>query len=118
MKKIFQCLLLSVLLLLTISVSAAQPDIIKLSEQATVKKFPDARNVLLYDVEIMTYQKDGTSVSTDEFYYKILTEAGRKELSSIPLHSNDNYGSAAFLAAGILRNGKMINIDIIYKKIS
>ena len=112
MRKFFRRVLLLLGVLLTAVISAAQINVAELSAQATSAKYPDARNVLLYDAEHMVCQKDGTSVSTDEFYYKVLTEAGRKELLSIPLHCNTNYGSAAFLACAVLRGGKRIDIDI------
>lgn len=91
---------------------AKSPDIPALIKSATQERFPDAKSVLVYDLEVMTYQKDGTSVETDEFYQKILTEAGRKELSKIPLHCNTNFGSAEFSDCFILRDGKKITFDL------
>ena len=102
-------LLLTLLLSLLI---AAAPDIAALEKKAVQKNYPDADSVLLYDIEEMTYQTDGTAVSTDEFYQKVLNEAGRKALRTVPLHCNTNYGSATFTSAEILRGGKKINIDI------
>ena len=104
--------MLSFLLIISCCAAAQQADIAKLAAQATVQKYPDAESVLLYDAENITCQKDGTSVGTDEFYYKILNESGRKKLSTIPLHCNTNYDSASFLECAILRNGKKININI------
>ena len=95
---------ISLLLTLLLSlVTAAAPDIAALEKRAVRKNYPDADSVLLYDIEEMTYQSDGTAVSTDEFYQKVLNEAGREALRSVPLHCNTNYGSAAFISAAILR---------------
>lgn len=112
MKKIFRRAIIIILCSVPFLLSAGTPDISLLAEKANSKNFPDADSVLLYDREEMICESDGTSVSTDEFYQKILNEAGRKQLRSIPLHCNTNYGTAGFVAAAILRGGKKIDIDI------
>ena len=112
MKNFFRRILLFICCLVTFLLSAGNVDINTLAAKADSKNFPDADTVLLYDREEMIYQVDGTAEYTDEFYYKILNEAGKKSLCSIPLHNNSNYGTAVFTAASILRGGKKIDIDI------
>ncbi len=104
--------LITVILLCTSAVYSAQPDIAALSAKAVKANYPDAASVLLYDLEKMVCQQDGTSVDTDEFYQKVLNEAGRKKLRTIELHCNTNYGTVRFLEAEILRNGRKIAVDI------
>ena len=112
MKSFFKLALLAAVFMLPLLLAAGVPDIAALAEKAVSRNYPDADSVLLYDLEQMTYQTDGTAVSTDEFYQKVLNEAGRRELRRIPLHCNTHYGTARFVAAAILRNGKKIDIDI------
>ena len=75
------------------------------AKEATSEKFPDAASVLLYDVESVVYQADGTSVETDDFYQKILTERGRRDLRTLQLRYCTSYGTARFLRAEVYRPG-------------
>ena len=76
------------------------------AKEATIEKFPDAASVLLYDVESVVYQADGTSVETDDFFQKVLTERGRRELRTVQLRYCTSYGTAKFLRAEVLRPGQ------------
>ena len=49
-------------------------------KSATRKIYPNSDTVLLYNHEKIRYEKTGLSESTDEFYQKVLTEKGRKDL--------------------------------------
>ena len=83
MKSFFKLALLVAVFMLPLLLAAGVPDIAALAEKAVSRNYPDADSVLLYDLEQMTYQTDGTAVSTDEFYQKVLNEAGRRELRRI-----------------------------------
>lgn len=74
-------------------------------KSVTSARFPDAAGVLLHDVESITYQPDGTSVETDDFYQKILTEKGKREAQVLQMRYCTSYGTAQFLKAEILRPG-------------
>jgi transglutaminase-like putative cysteine protease len=49
------------------------------AKQTNSKKFPDSDVVLVDDYEKIVYKPDGTSVSVEEVYEKILTEKGKRE---------------------------------------
>lgn len=92
--------------------AAAQPDIAALERGADSRKYPDAANILLYDREEINCKADGTYVSSDVMIYKVLTEAGRRDLRENLLYFNSNYGSADFAEAYIWRKGVKIPVDV------
>ena len=79
-------------------------------KNVTAARYPDAASVLLHDVESITYQPDGTSVETDDFYQKILSEKGRRELQVLQLRYCTSYGTAQFLRAEVLRPGTPVRL--------
>ena len=91
---------------LNLPLPAAGFDWAGIEKTVTSARFPDASSVLLYDVESITYQPDGTSSETDDFYQKILTEKGRREAQVLQMRYCTSYGSAQFLKAEVLRPGK------------
>ena len=77
------------------------------------EKYPDADSVLVWDVQKVTYQADGTSIEFDEFYRKILTEKGKRNSGVFREYFNRSYGKVTVLAIEIIKpNGKIIKIDI------
>ncbi len=56
------------------------------AEDVTTEKYPDAHSVLVDDKIVVRYNRDGTSVTWDEWYTKILTEKGRKGRRTMSLH--------------------------------
>ena len=83
----------------------------EIAEKVTAEKYPDSNTVLLFNEENIRYEADGLSVATDEYYQKILTESGRKQLRSCSFQFNSTYGSLQIEKAQIIRKGKIINID-------
>ena len=73
----------------------------RLSERATLKHFPDADSVLLHDREHSVYQTDGTAVTTDDCYYKVLTEKGRRELRALSFGYSSDYEKMEITALGV-----------------
>ena len=86
-------------------------ELVQAEKDATQKRFPDSDTVLLYDREDIRYEANGLSVSTDEYYHKVLTESGRRQLRSFTFHFNASYGAVTVEKAMILRNGKVISLD-------
>ena len=91
------------------TVSAAK--ILEAEKRADKKVFPDSHTVLLYNLENIRYEENGLSVSTDEYYQKVLTEKGRKELRSFTFHFNSTYENIEIEKTVIFRKGKQIVID-------
>ena len=114
----FRKLLALLLVAAAVVCSAAVPDaavlldIAQLESKVTSLKYPDAPNVLLYDREEINCKEDGTYTSTDVMLYKVLTEAGRRDLRENRLHLNSNYGTADFVEAYIWRHGRKIPVDV------
>ncbi|MBU8902060.1 MAG: DUF3857 and transglutaminase domain-containing protein, partial [Victivallales bacterium] len=77
------------------------------------EKYPDADSVLVWDVQKITYQADGSSVELDEFYQKILTEKGKRSAAVFSEYFNSSYGKIKVWAIEIIKaNGKVIKIDV------
>ncbi|MDR0932181.1 MAG: DUF3857 domain-containing protein [Victivallales bacterium] len=107
-------LLLAVLLFVAFALFAAvTPAELKTqSDLATSEKFPNADSVLLFDWQSATYQTDGTGVEVDDFYQKILTESGRRDLRELSLHFNETYEKLEVPLLEIVKpDGKIVKID-------
>ncbi|MCK5802358.1 MAG: hypothetical protein KAI66_05975, partial [Lentisphaeria bacterium] len=52
-------------------------DVVAAAAKVTAQRFPNADSVLVDDAIIEQYEPDGTSVSYDDTYFKVLTEKGR-----------------------------------------
>ena len=87
--------------------------VVKLAAEATVEKYPDADSVLLFDDQKAVYQADGTAVETDDYYQKVLTEAGRRDLREITLHFNSTYGNMEIPLLEVIKpDGSVIKVDV------
>ena len=109
MKRYLTILLPVLLLLATFAGAETIPlkELLREAQSATRKNYPDSDTVLLYNHEKIRYEKTGLSESTDEFYQKVLTEKGRKDLRSMTLHYNSTYGDLQVEKLQIIRNGKL-----------
>lgn len=86
--------------------AAGYPDV-------TRAKFPDADVVTIEDIENVSYNPDGTSLTECESRTKILTEKGRRSESTITLHYSKRYGEAAITYVGAVgTNGVERRIDV------
>ena len=61
------------------------------SAPVTAEKYPNADSVLLFDFQSSVYQADGTAVETDDFYQKVLTETGRRDMRELTFRFNTTY---------------------------
>ena len=111
MKKIFistLALLLFCAPLAAITLAELQP----FNRRATLKNYPDAQTVLLYDDQQISFELDGTAVDIDDMYQKALTDKGVENLRSIPMHFNEFYEKYHIEKLELIRNDKFIPIDI------
>ncbi len=110
MKKIVFCLTLLAFIFTADAVTLTE--IKKLSADATLKNYPDAQTILLYDDQQITFEIDGTANDIDDMYQKALTDKGVSNLRSVPLHFNEFYEKYHIETLEIIRNDKVIAIDI------
>lgn len=87
--------------------AAAQvPSVAEITRQGvpvTPAKYPDADSVLLYDREQAVYQPDGTGNTRDEFFQKVLTEKGRRDLREISLYFHSIYEAVSMPLLEVIR---------------
>ena len=91
----------------------ASPNVTKLSSIATSKNFPNADSCLLYNFLGISYEADGSYVKVDDFYQKVLTESGRKELREITMRFNENYNKYLVKIVEVIKpNGQIVKVDL------
>ncbi|MBI9021123.1 MAG: DUF3857 domain-containing protein [Verrucomicrobia bacterium] len=79
----------------------------------TPTRYPDADVVLIDDINRIQYEADGTHRYSGEVLFKILTEKGRQEKSSISMGFDAAYGSLRILHAEIIKSdGEIVEIDL------
>ncbi len=94
-------------------VTAVDCRIVKKGELVTEKQFPEADNVLLFEKERYTYNKEGTYRVTDELYVKILTEKGRAGLRQLTFHFNLHYNKFKVEELSVIKpGGRIVPVDI------
>ncbi|MBO7090886.1 MAG: DUF3857 domain-containing protein, partial [Victivallales bacterium] len=88
-------------------------EMLKMAQDVTKEKYPDADDALVDDYILTTYQADGTAVTFDDQAFKILTETGKNNNHTISLWFNESYGKAQVLSAKIYKpDGRVITIDV------
>ena len=91
----------------------ADPDeVIRVAEDVTTKRFPNADVVMLDDRLHSTYEPDGTGMFWDDEWVKILTEKGRRAYAALSLSVTLRYGDAAIELVEIIgTNGVARTVD-------
>ena len=88
-------------------------DILAASAAVTPEAYPDADTVLLDSVTFDRYEPDGTSVTYDDTYVKVMTEKGRRDSRTDSLHFNVVYGTNEIVAAEIIKpDGTVLPVDL------
>ncbi len=88
-------------------------DILAASAAVTPEAYPDADTVLLDSVTFDRYNPDGTSVTYDDTYTKVLTEKGRRDSRTDSLHFNVVYATNEIVAAEIIKpDGSVRPVDL------
>ncbi len=115
--------LFSVLALCSLSVAAAVPEmpssclpdsaaVIAAAKRATPALFPDADSVVVEDRQHTRYEPDGSDVTWDDEWVKVLTEKGRRSLASVSFDYTERYGDAGILCVEVVgTNGVVRTID-------
>lgn len=82
-------------------------------EDVTPEKYPNADQVVLNELIHYEYNPDGSYSSRDEQWFKILTEKGRRESSTISIGYNLRYGKGEITFIEVIgEDGIARNIDI------
>ena len=88
-------------------------DILAASAAVTQEAYPDADTVLLDSVTFDRYNPDGTSVTYDDTYTKVLTEKGKRDARTDSLHFNVVYATNEIVAAEIIKpDGSVRPVDL------
>ena len=88
-------------------------DILAASAAATPEAYPDADTILLDSVTFDRYNSDGTSVTYDDTYIKVLTEKGRRDSRTDSLHFNVVYATNEIVAAEVIKpDGSVRPVDL------
>ncbi|MFC1478956.1 DUF3857 domain-containing protein [Planctomycetota bacterium] len=87
--------------------------VFKSASQVTGKTYPDADDVLVDDYVYVTYNADGTSVTTDDTYFKVLTEKGKRGSKALTRHFNKVYSTVTYKLVEVIKpDGTRKTIDI------
>ena len=80
--------------------------------KATTARFPDADRVMVDDRIHVTYEPDGTEITWDDEWIKVLTEKGRRSVATVSLDFTERYGDAQIFAVEIVgTNGQVRAVD-------
>ncbi|MDD5728233.1 MAG: DUF3857 domain-containing protein, partial [Victivallales bacterium] len=91
----------------------ALPEAVTTAKRVTREQYPDADIVLIRNVQKVKYQADGTADELDEFYYKILTEKGKRQVEVFREFFMKAYTRVHIWAIEIIKpDGKTVKIDI------
>jgi transglutaminase-like putative cysteine protease len=81
--------------------------------EVTKAKYPDADDVLVDDFIFARYEADGTSVTFDETWMKVLTDKGRKDNERMSLDFDEAYSKVALDLLEVIKpDGKAVPVDI------
>ena len=87
--------------------------VMQVANKVNQQRFPDANVVLVDDYQQITYKPDGTSVTIDDFYEKILTEKGRRSNETTALHFALPYSRVEVPLLEIIKpDGIRVPIDV------
>jgi transglutaminase-like putative cysteine protease len=88
-------------------------EVMAVAKGVTPKSYPNSDDVLVDDLIRVRYEKDGTSVTADDTWLKVLTEKGKKDHTTLGFHFNAHYGSIEVVVLEIHKpDGKVVPIDI------
>ena len=92
----------------------SRDDILAASAAVTAEAYPDADTVLLDSVTFDRYNPDGTSVTYDDTYTKVLTEKGKRDARTDSLHFDVVYATNEIVAAEIIKpDGSVHPVDLV-----
>lgn len=113
MRKHFFQLFVCVLGLASVAMQAAVPPtpddlldqdaVINAAAEVTAAKFPDAEAVVVDEYSRTEFQADGSYVTLDDRYVKVLTEEGRKGFREMPISFDAAYGGIQVMAVEVIK---------------
>ncbi|MBC8207424.1 MAG: DUF3857 domain-containing protein [Kiritimatiellales bacterium] len=91
----------------------AQSTLWQAAAPATPARFPDADAVVVDDITLIDYNPDGAYHYISDMAYKILTEKGRQQYSTISIGYDAAYGTQEFTQAAVIKpDGTSTTIDL------
>lgn len=88
-------------------------ELIARATAVSAEEYPDADAVLVWDHTFAIYRPDGTGVSTNEWYEKILTEKGRRQSRTASFWMDVAYGFVEVCLAEIVKpDGTVVAVDV------
>ncbi len=86
--------------------------VIASAARATTARFPDADVVYLDDRIHTRFEADGSDITWDDEWVKVLTEKGRRSCAAVTLDYSERYGDAGILCLEIVdTNGVVRSVD-------
>ncbi len=87
--------------------------VIKSSLEVTKEKYPNSDDVLVDDYIFCTYKPDGTSITWDDTFIKILTEKGKRDHQTLSFYFSLPYSTVELKMLEIIKkDGKVVPVDI------
>jgi transglutaminase-like putative cysteine protease len=81
--------------------------------EVTQAKYPDADDVLVDDFIFVRYEADGTSVTYDETWTKVLTDKGRQDNERMSLGFDEAYSKVSFDLLEVIKpDGRAVPVDV------
>ena len=87
--------------------------VVNASLSVTTNEFPNADTVLIDEFVQTQYQDDGTSVTWDDEYIKILTEKGKRDYQTLSFYFTLPYGTAQVVCLEIIKPDQtVVPVDV------
>lgn len=87
--------------------------VIQSAKNVTPKEYPNSDDVLVNDYIFNRYNNDGTSVTWDDTFIKVLTEKGRRDHQSLSFYYTLPYSTVVLKVVEIIKpDGQVIPVDI------
>ena len=87
--------------------------VIRSAKEVTRAKYPNADDVLVDDYILIRYRPDGTSVTLDDTFMKVLTEKGKRENQTLSFHFTLPYSKVAAKIVEVIKpDGRTVPVDV------
>ena len=87
--------------------------VINAAKDVTRRQYPNADDALVDDHIRVRYQADGTSVTVDDTFVKVLTEKGKRGNNKLSFHFTLPYGAVKVARLEVIKpDGKVVPVDV------
>jgi len=87
--------------------------VMRAAREVTRERYPNADDVLVDDYILTRYNADGTSVTRDDTFMKVLTEKGRRENETLSFHFSLPYSRVRVELVEVIKpDGRVIAVDV------